>query len=67
MEQITLTLSRYEDARRVPTRFIVKAGHVYREFERVVETVADYAVVEKVGEAGKQAARLDQRRALKSA
>jgi hypothetical protein len=66
MEQIALTLSEYEGVRRVPTRFIVKDGHVYREFERVVETTEDYAVVEKFGEAGKQAIRLDQRRPLKS-
>lgn len=67
MEQVAVTLSEYEDVRRVPTHFIVKAGHVYRDFERVVETIEDeYVVVEKFGEAGKQAIRLDQRRALRS-
>ena len=61
-----MTLAECEDVRRIPTHFIVKAGHVYRHFERVVKTTEDYAVVEKVGEAGKQAVRLDQRRTLKS-
>jgi hypothetical protein len=67
MEQVAVTLAEYEEVRRVPTHFIVKTGHVYREFERVVETMKDYVIVEKFGEAGKQAIRLDQRRALRSA
>ena len=60
MEQVVLTQTAYEDIRRISTHFIVKAGHVYGEFERVVETVEDYVVVEKIGEAGRQAIRLDQ-------
>ena len=66
MEQVAVTVSDYEDVRRVPTHFIVKIGHDYREFERVVETLKGYVVVEKFGEAGKQAIRLDQRRAMRS-
>jgi hypothetical protein len=66
MAQVALRLSEYEDVRRIPTHFIVMAGHVYREFERVVETIDDdYVVVEKFGEAGKQAIRLDPRRTLR--
>jgi hypothetical protein len=66
MEHVTIRLSEYEPVRRVPTHFIVKADHVYRDYERVVEELDGYVVVEKFGEAGKQATRLDQRRALKS-
>jgi hypothetical protein len=66
MEQIPVQLSKYEDVRLVPTHFIVKPDHVYREFERVLEGHDDYVVVEKFGEAGKQAIRLDQRRRLRS-
>ena len=66
MEQIAVTLSKYEHVRRVPTHFIVKPGHVYPQFERVLESLEDYVVVEKFGEAGKQAVRLDQRRMLTS-
>ena len=67
MEHVALRLSTYETVRRVPTHFIVKAGHVYREFERVVETIEDsYVVVEQFGEAGKQAIGLDQRITLTS-
>lgn len=66
MEQIPVKLSEYEDVRLVPTHFIVKPEHVYREFERVLEDREDYVVVEKFGEAGKQAVMLDQRRTLRS-
>ena len=66
MEQIAVKLSEYEHVRLVPTHFIVKPGHVYREFERILENRADYVVVEKFGQAGKQAIILDQRRTLGS-
>jgi hypothetical protein len=62
MERITVTLAEYEDLRRFPTHFFVKPGHVFREFERVVQETAGYTVVEKFGEAGKQALNLDSRR-----
>jgi hypothetical protein len=60
-ERVTLTLAQYEKLRRVPTRFIVKPGHVYLEFERVVEEMNGYAVVEKLGEAAAEARILDRR------
>ena len=60
-ERVTLTLAQYEELRRVPTHFIVKPGHVYMEFERVVEEVNGYAVVEKFGEAAAEARVLDRR------
>jgi hypothetical protein len=62
MERITVTVEQYEQLRRVPTHFMVKPGHVYPEFERVVEKIDGFAVVEKFGEAGKQALKLDPRR-----
>jgi hypothetical protein len=61
-EQMTLTLAQYEELRRVPTHFMVKPGHVYPEFERVVREVDGYVVVEKQGEAAAEARLLDRRR-----
>ena len=60
-ERITLTLAQYEELRRDSTHFIVKPGHVYPEFERVVEEVNGYVVVEKTGQAAAEARRLDKR------
>jgi hypothetical protein len=60
-ERVTLTLAEYDELRRVPTRFVVKTGHLYPEFERVVEEVDGYVVVEKVGRAGAEARMLDER------
>jgi hypothetical protein len=60
-ERLTLTLAEYEEVRRVPTHFVVQAGHVYPEFERVVEEVKGYVVVEKLGEAAAEARMLDRR------
>ena len=61
MQHVTLTLARYEELRRVPTQFIVKPGHVYPEFERVVAEATGYVVVEKLGRAAAEARKLDQR------
>ena len=61
-ERITLAIEEYEEVRSFPTRFIVVAGHVYPEYERVVANVDGYMVVEKFGEAGKEAFKLDERR-----
>ena len=57
-----LTLENYEEVRRFPTHFIVAAGHVCGEYERVVEQVDGYVVVEKFGEAGIEALKWDKRR-----
>jgi hypothetical protein len=62
MEQVTVALGKYEEVRLVPTHFIVLPGHVYGHFERVVEEVNGYVVVEKFGEAGKESVRRDERR-----
>jgi hypothetical protein len=61
MERLTLTLAQYEELRQMPTRFIVKSGHVYPEFERVVEEINGYVVVEKFGKAAAEARKLDER------
>ena len=58
VERVMLTLSEYEHVRAEPTRFVVKKNHVVREIEHVVETVPDHMVVEKHGEAGKVAIKL---------
>ena len=60
-ERITVALKQYEEVRSFSTRFIVVAGHVYPEYERVVAHVDGYMVVEKFGEAGKEAFKLDAR------
>ena len=54
----------YEHVRRVPTHFAVKAGHVYPDVERILETDGDgtrFVVVEKYGQAGVTAVELDPR------
>jgi hypothetical protein len=52
----------YERIRLVPTRFIVRPGHVIHDVERVVEREAGYVVVEKFGAAGSAAVAADPRR-----
>ena len=63
MERLTVSLEKYEEVRRFPTHFIVTEGHTYPTYERVVEQVDGYVVVDKFGEAGKEAVKLDERRA----
>jgi SpoU rRNA methylase family enzyme len=63
MEHITMTLDEYERVRLVPTHFLVLPGdgHVLEEIERVVEEHDGYLVVEKFGDAGRMATKLDPR------
>jgi hypothetical protein len=61
-ENVELTLSEYESVRRIPTRFVVKPGHVLADFERAVEQQRAYTVVEKFGHGGVAAVRFDPRR-----
>ena len=61
---IPLTLTEYEAVRRIPTHFLVAPGHDVPAIERVVEANERYVVVEKLGEAGATAVRLDPRRRL---
>lgn len=63
VEHVFMTLEEYERVRRVPTHFLVRPGerHVFPEVERVVEEHGGYVVVEKFGDAGRMATKLDPR------
>jgi hypothetical protein len=52
---LKLTPREYDSIHAHPRRFIVLSGHEDQEVETVVETRTDYLIVEKRGEAGKQA------------
>ena len=54
-DPITIPAEAYEKVRAHPARFVVARSHVIPEAERVVERSGDYVVVEKIGEARKQA------------
>lgn len=58
-----MTLDSYDEMRRVPTHFAVGAGidHVFPDIERIFARRDGYFVVEKFGEAGIAAIRLDSR------
>jgi hypothetical protein len=60
--QITLIEAEYEQLRRVPTHFAVLPGHDLPAVERVISKNERYLVVEKFGEAGIAAIKLDPRR-----
>ena len=62
VEPIGVAAGEYESVRCDGNRFFVIRGHVYPEIERVVADVDGYQVVEKFGEAGRTAERLDPRR-----
>jgi hypothetical protein len=64
MDRLMLTLEKYEEVRRFPTHFIVATDHVDLDYEKVVERIHGYVVVEKIGQAGKEALKWDKRRAL---
>jgi len=60
VELLELSVEEYEEIRSDPRRFMVKPGHELPEFERVVEQES-YYVVQKIGDAGEVAERLDPR------
>jgi hypothetical protein len=62
-EVVMLRLDHYERVRAHPTWFLLVAGHEDDEspHERVIEAESGYAIVEKIGAAGVEAARLDPR------
>jgi hypothetical protein len=62
-ETVMLSLSDYEAVRAHPDRFFLVAEHEDPEaaHERILQAEQGYAVVEKVGTAGGEAARLDPR------
>jgi hypothetical protein len=63
MAHVTMSVEEYERVRRVPTHFLVLPGdrHFFGEIERVVEEHDEYVVVEKFGDAGRMATKLDPR------
>jgi hypothetical protein len=56
-DMVELTFPEYEAVRADPHRFVLVAGHELADVEVVVDTKPGYIVVEKVGEAGRAAAR----------
>jgi hypothetical protein len=58
-----LSIEEYEHIREHPTWFLLVAGHEDEEatHERIVSAEQGYAVVEKIGDAGAEAARLHPR------
>jgi hypothetical protein len=62
-EIVMLKLEEYERVRQQPTWFLLVAGHEDPEatHERIVEAEAGYAIVEKVGTAGRKASSLHPR------
>jgi hypothetical protein len=63
MKHVRIALEDYEELRRVPTHFAVSPGHghVFPDVERLFETHSGYWVVEKYGQAGLAAIKLDPR------
>lgn len=63
IEHVSMTLDDYERVRSVATHFFVlpESHHVFPEVEQVVERHRGYFVVEKTGDAGAAAIRLDPR------
>jgi hypothetical protein len=55
VETIELQPEDYRDVRTNGRRFLVRAGHVYPDVERVVKETDAYVVVEKVATAGQVA------------
>ena len=66
VEPIVISGPEYESIRRLPTRFLVRPGHIVPGVERVVENGDGYAVVEKFGDDGTLTVRLDPRRRSRS-
>lgn len=62
-EAVMLSIAEYEKVRAHPSRFVLVAGHEDPDaaHERIVEAEQGYAIVEKLGEAGAEAARLHER------
>jgi hypothetical protein len=62
-ERMMMSLDAYEEIRGVPTHFGIapRMSHVFQDVERIFATYRGYWVVEKFGEAGLAATRLDPR------
>jgi hypothetical protein len=59
--QVPATLAAYEGVRASGKRFLIAPEHALPEIETVVEEADDYWVIEKVGDSGEFAERLDPR------
>jgi hypothetical protein len=64
LEPVSLSAASYDAIRRVPTHFIVKAGHEMPDVERVAATFNGYVVAEKTGQDAVTAIRFDPRKRL---
>jgi hypothetical protein len=53
LEPLSLSAASYDAIRRIPTHFIVKAGHEMPDGERVAATFNGYVVAEKTGQAAR--------------
>jgi hypothetical protein len=60
-EPLVIPTNEYAAIRDSSTRFVVIAGHYDPTLERVVAEQDGYMIIEKFGEAGEAAQRLDQR------
>jgi len=58
---VSLTPRKYEHIRSNSRHFVVRPGHENAELETVVERTADYVVVEKLGDAAREAEATDPR------
>ena len=58
---VPLTVSEYEEVRKVPTHFVIAPGHLVVGVEVVVRETSRYQVVEKIGAGAPMATRLDPR------
>jgi hypothetical protein len=61
LETVSMTRDDYQRTRSDGDRFAVKPGHEDPTLERVLERHPDFVIVEKVGEAGKEAEERDPR------
>jgi hypothetical protein len=62
LEPLSLSAASYDAIRRIPTHFIVKAGHEMPDVERVAATFNAYVVAEKTGQDARTAIRFDPRK-----
>jgi hypothetical protein len=60
-EWLSVSAQDYAATQDDDTLFVVAVGHERPEFERIVERNTAYLVIEKVGRAGEEADRLDDR------
>lgn len=59
VEPVMVSLGDYDEVRSSSVRFIVKPGHLDPSFERLVVERDGFVIIEKFGEAGQEARRMD--------